>query len=54
MPLPIALASVTTSGCTLVLLEPEPRAGAAEAGLDLVDHHQRADLVAQISRMPRR
>ena len=41
-PLPIALASVTTSGTTPACWKPNHSAGAAEAGLDLVDHHQRA------------
>ena len=49
MPLPIALASVTTSGAHAVVLEAEPPAGAAEPGLDLVDHHQRAGLVADLA-----
>ena len=31
------------------VLEAEPATGAPEAGLDLVDHHQRADLVAQLA-----
>ena len=31
------------------VLEPEPSTGATEPGLDLVDHHQRADLVAELA-----
>ena len=36
-------------GADPVVLEAEPAPGAAEAGLDLVDHHQRADVVAQLA-----
>ena len=46
-PLPSALAMVTTSGCDAEVLEAEPLAGAAEAGLHLVDHEQEPALVAQ-------
>ena len=49
-PLPSALASVTTSGCDAGgVLEAEPAAGAAEAGLDLVDDQERFALVAELA-----
>ena len=46
-PLPSALAMVTTSGTHAEVLVAEPRAAAAEAGLDLVDHEEDAALVAE-------
>ena len=48
-PLPSALAMVTTSGSIAGVLEAEPPARAAQAGLDLVDHEQDAALVAQLA-----
>ena len=48
MPLPSALAMVTTSGSIAAVLEGEPAAGPAQAGLDLVDHQQDVAVRAQL------
>ena len=40
---------MTTSGLTPDSSNPNQRPGASEPGLDLVDHHQGADLVAQLA-----
>ena len=46
---PSALAMVTTSGSMPSVLEAEPAPGAAEPGLDLVDHEQDAPFGAQLA-----
>ena len=49
IPLPSALAMVTTSGSHAEVLEAEPPARPAETGLDLVDHEQDAPLGAELA-----
>ena len=49
MPFPSALARVTTSGTTPSCWKPNHRPVRAEAGLDLVDDHQRPGAVAQVA-----
>ena len=48
-PLPMRLGHRHDVGHDAGVLEAEPLAGAAEAGLDLVDHQQQAALVAQLA-----
>ena len=47
MPLPEGLGHGDDVGPDALVLEPEPLAGAAQAGLDLVEHEQHVALVAQ-------
>ena len=49
MPLPRALAMVTTSGSMPEVLEAEPASGPAQAGLDLVHHEQDVPVGAELA-----
>ncbi len=51
-PPPSALATPMTSGVTPAALIGEEAAGAADAGLHLVEHQQQAVLVAQLAQAP--